>query len=452
MALGGSLGRALVSLALAAALGFRSVGAALAVDAPGGVRPLAPFFQSDGLSFQQTWVVSPNSSADHLRTLHVDAVARVAVEYAADLPLLDAPDALAVVIVYGDSPALVELIEPTAAGSEGDALAIGVKNQDAMAQGLLFTQVYVREPRMLRDLSLSSSAEVVVGDGMLATAPDAVELSNQGSGSLGVKLGEILNVDALNVAVGGSGHVQIKTPAFQAAKLSTTVTGAGSFKLYAREVITPEIDAVVSGSGGFEIKNNDRPMSTCARESIQVQGSGSAKTGAIVCDSVAVSIAGSGSALIQASRELSVDVSGSGHVKYVNSLPPQVKVTGSFPGLRSKTLKHKSSKSYEYKDKYSFKTLKHRAQRVTVNVLSSPNGKPSVTAWSPDVTAATIEMLETDPSAVDATQLFANMSLSDASSLLMPSAAAAGAAFVLAAAVAVFRIHRHQGRGYHTIA
>lgn len=445
----------LLAALVLAALAFSSRGqpgdAALQVAAPGGVRPLGPFLQTDGLSFQQTWVVSPNASDDRLRALRVDAVARVAVEYAAELPLLDAHDALAVVVVYGDSPALVQLIEPSA-GSGGDALAIGVKNQDATAQGLLFTQVYVREPRALRELSLSSSAEVVVGDGVLATVPDAVALTNQGSGSIGVKLGESLNVDALDVAVGGSGNVHVKTPVFQASKLSAAVSGAGSFKLYAREVVTPEIEAAVSGSGGFELKNNDRPVSTCSRESIEVQGSGSAKTGAVVCDSVAVRIAGSGSALVHASRELSVDVSGSGHVKYVGSLPPQVTVAGGFPGLRSKTLKHKSAKEYEYKDKYSFKTLKHRAQRVTVHVAASPNGKPSVAVWSPpDAAAATIDMLETDPSAADATQLFAHMTLSDASSLLMPSAAAAGAAFVLAAGVAVLRLRRHQGRGYHAI-
>lgn len=447
----GSLGRALVSLAAAAAAGVGvGVGAALEVSAPGGVRPLAPLFQSDGLAFQQAWVVSPNASADRLRALRVDAVARVAVEFAADLPLLDAPDALAVVVVYGDSPEIVELIEPRTDGSE-DALTVGVKNQDAAVQGRLFTQVYVREASLLRELSLSSSAQVVVGDGVLATAPDSAALSSEGSGSIGVKLGEVLAVDTLKVDVRGSGPIHVKTPTFQAAKLSASVTGSGSFKLYAREVTVPDIDAVVSGSGEFEIKNNDRPVSTCTRESILVQGSGSAKTGSIVCDSVAVSISGSGSALIQASRELSVDVSGSGHVKYVNSLPPQVKVTGGFPGLRSKTLKHKASKEYEYKDKYSFKTVKHKAQRVTVNVVSSPNGKPRVTSWSPDAAVATIEMLETDPSLADASRFFSNMSLSDASSLLLPSSAAAGAAFVLAVAVAALRIRRHQGRGYHTI-
>lgn len=413
---------------------------------PGGVRPLAPFFQADGLSFQQTWVLQPNSSLDALRFLSIRSIARVAVELQPQLPLLDAPDALAAVVVYGDSPAVVELVEPQA---EGQQLSLKVKNEDAQVQGLLFTQVYVKAAKQIERIMLGSSADVVVGDGVLAEAPKAVEIGNTASGDLGVKLAEDLVVDKLRVAAEGSGHVQVKTPGFRAAsELDVSVSGSGAFKMYTREVDTPVIRVDVAGSGEFEIKNEDRAGGSCKREEINLQGSGSAKTGAVVCESVSVNIAGSGSAVIQASSELSVDVLGSGHVKYVNKLPPQVHVDGAFPQLRSKTLKHKSSKQYVYKDKYSFKTLKHRAQHVVVHVTSSTgDADPSVTVWSTD-SIINMESLEVDPSS---TPLFAGMTFSSASSMLMPSATAAVLAAVFAGFVVATRLRRRVGRGYHSI-
>lgn len=428
----------------------------LIVSPPSGIRPLAPLLRTEGLAFQQTWTISPNSS-DRLTSLELKTVGRVAVEFAQDLPLLDGqdPDAVAAVVVYGDSSELVDLIEPVAKGDDG--LKLHVRNRDASAQGLIFTQVYVRERSLVSELSLFSSSDVIVGDGVVATnGGQSVALSNSGSGSLGLKLREQADIAAFDVSVAGTGSVHVKTPAARVTQsLSAWIPGVGSFKLYAGQVDVNEIRAVVAGVGEFEIKS-DETQSTCQLETLKVQGTGGAKTGTVKCESVSVEILGSGSALVHATHDLTASVEGPGHVKYAGSLPSQVRVTGDLPEwyIRRKALKHKSLKPYKYADKYDFKSIKHKLRFVGVRVMATADIDPNVVVWPlPGQefvnNAVTIEDME-ETEASDWPGMLLQLSVSNVAAIL-PSVSAVSVALMLMGVMAALRFRRRQWRGYRSL-
>jgi hypothetical protein len=152
----------------------------------------------------------------------------------------------------------------------------------------------------LRSIDLVGSGEVLAG----SWSAEAFALSISGSGS--VHMVE-LQADELKARISGSGDVVIDN-----ADLSV-------------------LDLQITGSGGATLAGR------ATAQDIRVQGSGVVDAGALQGATAAVSVTGSGGAEVWAQRRLSVELQGSGKVRYRDEpeLVQNVSGSGSISALNS---------------------------------------------------------------------------------------------------------------------
>jgi len=124
-------------------------------------------------------------------------------------------------------------------------------------------------------------------------------------------------VEAL--AVSGSGKIEGKD-AFKADALDLAVSGSGSIQLEAR---VEKVTSRISGSGTIELHGQGQ------QSTVSVSGSGSLKSFGFKTNSAKVSISGSGSCEVNATSTLVSSISGSGRVFYEGKPTVDSRVSGS---------------------------------------------------------------------------------------------------------------------------
>ena len=87
-----------------------------------------------------------------------------------------------------------------------------------------------------------------------------------------------------------------------------TLSGSGS--ITARDMTVKELKLEISGSGTVT------PTGKAQKMTAAISGSGSVKAAGLETDSASISIAGSGAADVWATKELEIDISGSGNIRY----------------------------------------------------------------------------------------------------------------------------------------
>jgi hypothetical protein len=120
-------------------------------------------------------------------------------------------------------------------------------------------------------------------------------------------------------SVDGSGTIE--APGLTAPHLRTSLSGSGGIHL--QQLVAEELESDVSGSGTIEASG------TATRLTLTKSGSGSFKGQNLAVRDARVSSQGSGAAAARVSDSLSVDLSGSGIVRYLGSPHVESKVTGS---------------------------------------------------------------------------------------------------------------------------
>jgi hypothetical protein len=112
--------------------------------------------------------------------------------------------------------------------------------------------------------------------------------------------------DLRSVGIEGSGDFHAESP-LQTDRLAIAIEGSGSLEA---EISVDEVSVRISGSG-------DVALGGTARDALlEIDGSGSIAAADLACVDAQVVIQGSGSATLQASRTLTVEIRGSGDVRY----------------------------------------------------------------------------------------------------------------------------------------
>ncbi len=112
------------------------------------------------------------------------------------------------------------------------------------------------------------------------------------------------------VEVVGSGKVESQGRLTADRRLKTDVTGSGDVKL---EVDAPEVAAEITGSGNISLSGNTRKFRA------EITGSGDLMGFDLLSETTDVEISGSGNAQVFASKQLGIDIHGSGNVDYKGS-------------------------------------------------------------------------------------------------------------------------------------
>lgn len=116
--------------------------------------------------------------------------------------------------------------------------------------------------------------------------------------------------DIKKVNMAGSGKIETRDTIFNDAGLKITLAGSGSINI---KMNAPETDANIAGSGTITVSGFTRKLD------INLTGSGDFKGKNLKSEEAKVKIAGSGSAWIFASVNLSAKILGSGNVHYVGT-------------------------------------------------------------------------------------------------------------------------------------
>ncbi|GAB9475416.1 hypothetical protein Gpo141_00012514, partial [Globisporangium polare] len=119
-------------------------------------------------TLEKTWTVS---SAEQLRDLLVHIPGNVFVDYDASLK---SADVVAKIVVSGDSEDLINVFDVVPRESNHheileDSVKVHLKNKDATVKGYVLTTIYVADKSVLRDLSVASSHDFVIGDHVLVS-------------------------------------------------------------------------------------------------------------------------------------------------------------------------------------------------------------------------------------------------------------------------------------------
>jgi hypothetical protein len=128
-------------------------------------------------------------------------------------------------------------------------------------------------------------------------APNLDEISLGGSANIVASLP--LSGDKLELAVGGSGNIDVKSADFK--KVTCSIGGSGNIDITGK---TDFIEASVSGSGGVSSLN-------------------------LTSQNAEASISGSGSITCNVEQKLEASISGSGEVKYKGNATAETSVSGS---------------------------------------------------------------------------------------------------------------------------
>lgn len=363
-------------LSLLAAAAHSSAFAGLLTHSEGVESVKTPF---SGLTLQKQWAVSGSDFSK----LEVRTFGRVLVELATE----DDRDGwsseqLASITVYSDASDLLEIFDVAPIDQSG--LSLRVKNQNAEAQGLLYSRVRVLK-ESLQDIELTGSADIFVGDHVVSSGEDAkLSLVVTGSGDLDLGLTTDLSIGTLGCTIDGSGDVRVNAPTVSVSKkLELEIDGSGDIVVTAESVELSNLEASISGSGDIVV--DQESGGSCSKENIVLSGSGDIDTASVACNSVSAELIGSGDIKFQAVDDLNAVIIGSGELEYANSLPEHVKLTGAYSQKRLRSsLRHTSlRKNHKYRRDGDVKYRSENLPRyVEVRVIaSSSRSHPSVRVY-----------------------------------------------------------------------
>ncbi|MES2951997.1 MAG: head GIN domain-containing protein [Pseudomonadota bacterium] len=112
------------------------------------------------------------------------------------------------------------------------------------------------------------------------------------------------NLDSLAL----TGGADLSAARLQSPKLNSSIAGSGSITI--KDLQSKDLSVSVAGSGRFEAQGSTDAMD------ISIAGSGDISAPRLSAQDVSISIAGSGDATVWARKALSVNIVGSGNVRY----------------------------------------------------------------------------------------------------------------------------------------
>jgi hypothetical protein len=124
-----------------------------------------------------------------------------------------------------------------------------------------------------------------------------------------------------NIALSGSGDIHLLTQFSAINKIS--ISGSGRIYAINNNNIFDNIATIISGSGSIEIKG------TCSQLDATISGSGKLYLSDLQAKNVDCKITGSGSAYVNAEKQLNAIISGSGNIEYSGNANVNTQITGS---------------------------------------------------------------------------------------------------------------------------
>lgn len=116
------------------------------------------------------------------------------------------------------------------------------------------------------------------------------------------------------VEVDGSGNITSQGRIRADEKLETEIAGSGDIRL---ELDAPEVQMEITGSGTIHLSGNTRRFRS------EINGSGDLRAFDLLSEDTEVEISGSGDAQVFASKQLGIQINGSGNVDYKGN-PPSI--------------------------------------------------------------------------------------------------------------------------------
>uniref|UniRef100_K3X9F8 Putative auto-transporter adhesin head GIN domain-containing protein n=1 Tax=Globisporangium ultimum (strain ATCC 200006 / CBS 805.95 / DAOM BR144) TaxID=431595 RepID=K3X9F8_GLOUD len=257
---------------------------------------------------------------------------------------------IAKIIVSGNSSDLINLFEVIPLHPKKDnGIKIHLKNQNAVAEGYVLTQIILTNKNHLRRLSTILSDDVVLGDSVLVENDEetSVKIATSGAGSVFVKSTADVSLSSMSIDVSGEGSVQIEVPSlklqdslvsnvagngnisvladasFKTREIKTAVSGSGNFVVQTKKLTAEDLTAAVYGNGAASFSS----AGSVTTEMLTLSGAGKLLVGSIVAERSYVSVWGSGDVVVQATDKLKVTTTFSGSVGYVGERPKHVKTS-----------------------------------------------------------------------------------------------------------------------------
>lgn len=162
---------------------------------------------------------------------------------------------------------------------------------------LQYIQTSIEDGNLKITTASGVSLDPVNGIKVYVSAPVFNKLTTSGSGSI-IGQNKIISDENLDLGISGSGDIKL-------------------------DVKAPAVSADISGSGDIDVTGDAKSFKT------SIAGNGSIKAGKLLTEESTVSIAGSGDAFVNASKQLNVHIAGSGDVKYTGSPSINQDVAGS---------------------------------------------------------------------------------------------------------------------------
>jgi hypothetical protein len=122
------------------------------------------------------------------------------------------------------------------------------------------------------------------------------------------------------LSTSGSGNIESQNLIVSDDHLDIGISGSGDIKA---DIKAPSASADISGSGDITLTGEVKTFKTT------IAGNGDIKAGKLQTEETSVDIAGSGDAIVNASKQLSVHIAGSGDVKYSGNPAVSQEVAGS---------------------------------------------------------------------------------------------------------------------------
>lgn len=144
---------------------------------------------------------------------------------------------------------------------------------------------------------------------------DILEISPRNRHNLNPEAGMKVYITApvFNVVdVSGSGSVTSQSRIKADKKLETEITGSGDIRL---DLDAPEVQMEIVGSGTITLSGNTRRFRS------EINGSGDLRAFDLMSEDTEVEISGSGDAKVFASKQLGIQINGSGNVDYKGNPP-----------------------------------------------------------------------------------------------------------------------------------
>lgn len=338
---------------LAAAAAAASPSDAFTIDAS-GVRSIADSDPEQSLA--RSWTIF---GSEPLESLSVSALGRVLVAQdaaiqsngvASEQPKSDGEsnddDIVATITITSGSEDLLNMFEVVSDTKNGIKLRLVHNHWWVSVRGYVSTQITLAKTSALYHLSSSGSADIVVGDNVIAHS--SVSFSVSGSGDLYLSAKDPISTDSLTLHISGSGDIQLQTPSLTLSKaLFLSISGSGDLAIVADSVSADELVASVSGSGDLFVQTNDFKVQTltttlsgsgevtysksgtCVSHTIHTSGSGDIYAGSIVCGDTLVRLVGSADVKVQVKHKLTTSSFYSGSVRYVGTRPDEIITPGS---------------------------------------------------------------------------------------------------------------------------